>query len=428
MTATFRGKIQGQDDDHGGKMKLNDMKCRTAKGKEKSYKLFDGGGLYLEVMPNGNKLWRLKYYYLGKEKRFSLGAYPLISLQDARTGRDTAKRQIIQNIDPSSAKRTEKHNAVKNAENTFKAVALDWHQNNAERWSSNYSGKVLKGLELNIFPVLGNRPIAQITPPELLECLRKIEKRGSLDISGRTKQICGQIFRYGIQTGKCERDAAADLKGALKTRKTEHFRTIDAKQLPKLINALERNEARLYERTRNAAWLSLLTFCRPVEIRTARWDEIDLNAGIWSIPAERMKMRRDHIVPLSRQAIAVLEAQRGETKELKTEWVFPSQIRPSKPMSDGTVNKALQRLGFGEDMVAHGFRALARTTIRENLGYDSEIIEKQLAHKTKNALGEAYDRTQFLKERKTMMQDWADYLFRAALDRGVTSDKIQQRA
>lgn len=392
-------------------MKLSDSKIKSAKPRDKAYKMFDGGGLYLEILPSGKKLWRLKYYFLGKEKRISFDAYPLVTLAEARNMREDAKKLLLNDIDPSSQRREKKLKATRNAENTFKAVALEWHDQNIERWSKNYAYKVMKGLELNVFPFIGNRPIAEITPPELLnDCLKRIEKRGSLDIAGRTKQICGQVFRYGIQTGRCEWNAAENLQGALKSKKTEHFRTIDFKDLPDFMKALERNEARLFERTRRAVWLSLYTFCRPKEIRMARWQDIDFKDKLWIIPAEIMKMRRDHIVPLSHQAITVLEEQKKEVEVLHTEWVFPSQYKPRNPMSDGTVNKAIKRLGYGKDMVAHGFRALARTTIREKLRYDSEIIERQLAHKASGALGEAYDRTQFLDERRTMMQDWANYV------------------
>lgn len=395
-------------------MKLTDIKCKTAKPKEKPYKMFDGGGLYLEVLPSGKKLWRLKYYFLKKEKRISFGAYPLVSLANARDMRDDAKKLLLKDIDPSKARKENKAQVTKNAENTFKVIALEWHNQNKDRWSKNYAYKVLKGLELNVFPYIGEHPIADITPAELLsECLRKPEQRGSLDIAARTRQICGQVFRYGIQTGRCQWNAAENLRGALKTRKTEHFRTLDAKQVPEFLMALERNKARLFERTRRAVWLSLYTFCRPTEIRMARWQDIDFDEKLWIIPAEIMKMRREHIVPLSRQTIAVLKEQKKEVEILNTEWVFPSQHRPRNPMSDGTVNKAIKRLGYGKDMVAHGFRALARTTIREKLKYDKEIIERQLAHKASGALGEAYDRTQFLPERIQMMQDWADYIDQA---------------
>lgn len=394
-------------------MKLTDLACKSAKPKDKPYKKFDGGGLHLLIKPNGSKLWRLKYRYLGTEKLLSIGQYPLISLADARDARDKAKKLLAQDppIDPMNHREETRRSAVRKAKNTFKVVALEWHEQNKERWSKNYAYKVKKGLELNVFPYIGHRPIADITPTELLnECLRKPEQRGSLDIAGRTRQICGQIFRYGIQTGRCEWNAAENLRGALKIHKTEHFRALDIKQVPDFLKSLERNEARLFERTRRAVWLSLYTFCRPKEIRMARWQDLDFEEGLWTIPAEIMKMKREHMVPLSRQAITILEEQKAELNGLNTPWVFPSQVRPREPMSDGTVNKAIKRLGYGKDMVAHGFRALARTTIREKLGYDSEVIEKQLAHKSPGPLGEAYDRTQFLDERKKMMQEWANYL------------------
>ncbi len=406
-------------------MKLTDIKCKTGKPKDKPYKMFDGGGLYLEVLPTAKKLWRLKYYYLKKEKRISLGPYPLVTLAEARNAREDAKKLLLKDIDPSAARKDKKRLTSRNAENTFKAVALEWHGQNKDRWSKNYAYKVLRGLELNVFPFIGHRPISQITPPELLsECLRRPEQRGSLDIAARTRQICGQVFRYGIQTGRCEWNAAENLKGALKTKKTEHFRTINSKEIPAFLKALERNEARLFERTRRAVQLSLLTFCRPKEIRMARWEDIDFEEKIWLIPAHIMKMGKEHFVPLSRQAIAVLKEQETEVEMLNTPWVFPSQVRPREPMSDGTVNKAIKRLGYGKDMVAHGFRALARTTIREQLKYHSEIIEKQLAHKSPGPLGEAYDRTQFIDERTVMMQEWADYLDALASEGKVIKAKF----
>ncbi len=391
-------------------MPLTDIKCRNAKAKDKSYKLFDGGGLYLEVMPSGSRLWRLKYRYMGKEKRISLGAYPIITLADARGARDDAKKLLFKDVDPSVARKENKQKIKREVENSFQLVALEWFENQKPVWSEGHAQKVWRCIEKNAFPYIGDMPINKITPPDLLDCLRRVEARGALEIASKTKQICGQVFRYGIQTGRCEWNAADNLTGALRSKKTEHFRTIDFKQFPDFLRALERNEARLFERTRRAVWLSLYTFCRPVEIRKARWQDIDFEEGVWTIPAEFMKMRRDHIVPLSKQAVAVLKEQRAEVEYIKSEWVFPSQVRPRNPMSDGTVNKAIKRLGFGEDMVAHGFRALARTTIREKLRVDSEIIERQLAHKASGALGEAYDRTQFLDERKVMMQDWADYV------------------
>lgn len=391
-------------------MPLTNTACNNAKIKEKAYKLSDSEGMYLEVMPNGSKYWRLKYRYLGKEKRLALGVFPSISLAEARSKRNEARKLLNSGIDPAEHKRSSKHKAMNDAANTFEAIAREWHSLQTDRWSRAYPSKVMRCFEKNVFPHLGNRPISQIAPPEILECLRKIEKRGSLDVAATTKQLCGQVFRYGIQTGRCERDATADLRGALKSRRTKHYSAIEAKDIPDFLAALEKNDARLFARTQRAIKLSLLVFARPGEIRQARWSEIDFKTKTWTIPAEKMKMRRDHIIPLSRQTIEILKEQYEETEHIQTDWVFPSQVKPKMPMSDGTVTKAIERIGYGEKLVAHGFRALARTTIREELGYDSEVIEKQLAHKTKNPLGEAYDRTQFLDKRRKMMQDWADYL------------------
>jgi integrase len=384
--------------------------CKSAKSKAKPYKITDGNGLYLLITPNGSKLWRFKYRFLKKEKSLSIGSYDLVSLAEAREARDRARKLLTQDppVDPAEQKKENKRTAIRNAENTFKTVALEWIDLNKERWSDGYTKKIEKILKKNVYPSLGRRPISKISTSELLnDCLKKI---GSLEIAGRSRQLCSQVFYYGIQTDRCQLNPAANLHGALKPYKTQHFRTISMQDLPKFLKALERNEARIFECTRRALWLSLYTFCRPVEIRTNRWIHNHFEKKLWIIPGEFMKMRRDHIVPLSKQALEILRLQQQELDGLNTEWVFPNQFNLSKSMSDGTVNKAIQRLGFGDDMVAHGVRALARTVIREELGYDSEVIEKQLAHKPKNPLGEAYDRTQFLSERKKMMQEWADYL------------------
>ncbi len=408
-------------------MKLYDKDCKHAEIREKPYKMADGGGLYLEVRPNGSKLWRMKYRINGKEKRLAIGSYPIIGLADAREGRDEAKKLLAKGIDPSEAKQKNRRDAIREAHNTFKAVALEWHDNQKGRWSDNHYNNVLHRLQRDVFPHLGKYPIAQIEAPDLLDMLRKIEKRGALDIAGRTRQICGQVFRYGIQTGRCQRDPSVDLKGALKTRKTKHFAAIDAKEIPELLDALERNDARLFARTRRAIKLSMLTFVRPGELRKARWDEFDLEQAEWIIPAERMKMRRAHIVPLSRQAVEILREQKAETEHINTDLVFPSQIKPRNPMSDGTVRIALQKLGFKDRMTAHGFRALARTTIREKMNYDPDVIEAQLAHKASGPLGEAYNRAQFLDQRKVMLQEWADYIDQMA-DHGKVIPFKRKRA
>lgn len=402
-------------------MTLTDMTCKAAKPAEnggKPYKLYDSGGLFLLVKPKGQKtpsgakIWRLKYYYLGQENLMSLGAYPLISLSEAREGRDRAKKLLAMTPpqDPVQHRENSVRLAVRNAENTFEVVARDWHDKKKDNWSEGYAQKIMRCFEINVFPIIGTRPIAEIKPSDLIDCLRKVEARGALDILGKTKQVCGMVFRYGIQTGKCDIDPTSGLKGAFKTRRTKHFSAIDGKEIPDFIKALDHNEARLFARTRRAIIFSMHTFQRPGEIRQAQWSEIDFEAREWRIPARKMKMGRDHIVPLSKQMLALLKEQKEETGHLNTDWIFPSQVRPRQPMSDGTVNRAIKNLGYGQAMVAHGFRALARTTIREQLDFNSEVIELQLAHLTSNPLGEAYDRVKFLEQRRKMMQAWSDYL------------------
>lgn len=409
-------------------MPLTELTCKSAKPEEKAYRLSDAEGLYLEVMPNGSKYWRLKYRLHGRESRYAIGVYPTVKLSEARQERDAAKKLVAQGIHPAHQKQAVKEAAKQNAENTFQAIAEEWFTLKSHDWSDKYAKKVRQGLERNIYPYLGKRPIADIKPPELLTVLRQIESRGALDITQRTNQICSQIFKYGIQTGRCEWNAAQNLAGATKRHKKEHFRTIEQEQLPAFIQALERNEPRLYSFTRRALWLCLLTFVRPGELRQMRWEDLDLKKGLWTIPAFMMKKRQDHIVPLSAQAIVLIEEQRQEFKMFNTPWVFPSQRGPAKPMSDGTLNKAIRRLGFGDGLVAHGFRALARTAIREKLGYDSEIIEKQLAHKSPGPLGEAYDRTKFLDDRKKMMQDWADFVDAIANDGSIVHGDFKRKA
>lgn len=392
-------------------MKLTDKSCKAAKPKEKPYKLADGGGLYLFVQPDGARYWRLKYYYLGKEKLLALGVYPIVTLAEAREKRDQAKKLLANGQDPSGAKKEEKRLAIRKSKNTFEAVAREWHENQKGKWTPRHAENVMRRLEIDIFPYIGSRPIIDIDPPELLDSvLRKIEKRGSLDVASRVKQICGQVFRYGIITGRCKRDPSADLKGALKTGKTQHFPSLDIKEMPEFLDALEKNEARLYARTRRAIRLLMLCFTRTTEMIHATWDEFDLENGIWEVPAERMKMGKPHIVPLSRQAIEVLQEQKEETGHLPTKWVFPSQVRPKEPMSNNTVLFAIGRMGYKGRMTGHGFRALAMSTIKERLGYRHEVVDRQLAHAQRSKVDRAYDRAQFLDERVKMMQEWADYL------------------
>lgn len=404
-------------------MKLTDTACRNAKPKEKPYKRADGGGLYLYVKPDGAKYWRLKYYFLGTEKLMALGIYPIVSLQEAREKRDAAKRLLDAGQDPNLVKKERKRQSIERHKNTFEVVAREWHENQKAKWSENHALNVMRRLDVDVFPYIGQRPIADIDPPELLDVLRKIEKRGALDVTARVKQISGQVFRYGIATGKCERDPSADLKGALKVGKVSHFATLDIKEVPDFLSTLERNHARLFPRTQRAIKVLMLTFVRTGELINATWDEFDLDKGQWEIPGWRMKMRNPHIVPLSRQVVELLREQKEETGHLKTKWVFPSQVRPKEPMSNNTILFAIGRLGYKGRMTGHGFRALAMSNIKEKLGYRHEVVDRQLAHAQRSKVDRAYDRAQFLDERKKMMQEWADYIDKIAKRSVVTFKK-----
>lgn len=395
-------------------MKLTILKCNSAEPRDKPYKLSDGGGLYLEVMPSGSKSWRMKYRFLGKEKRLVIGLYPTISMANARKARDDAKVQLVNGLDPSGAKQANRQKAIQERENTFEALAYEWHENQKNKWCEKHALNILGRLKKDILPSIGKSLVTKMTTPELLTMLRAVEKRGAYDIAGRCRNICRQIFLYGIQVGKCENNPAEYLHGALKTHKTKHFAALEPRELPELLLAIERNDARLYARTRRAIKLSLLTFVRPNELRQAEWGEFNFTKKQWHIPASKMKARKDHIVLLSNQAIALLKEQKEETGHINSPYVFPSQIKPQKPMSDATVLVALKRLGFSGRMTAHGFRALARTAIREDLEYDPDVIEAALAHKPLGALGAAYDRSIFIRKREEMMQDWANYIDSAA--------------
>ncbi|HEX2751695.1 MAG TPA: integrase arm-type DNA-binding domain-containing protein [Alphaproteobacteria bacterium] len=391
-------------------MKLTDKACKNAGIKDKPYKLTDGKGLYLLVNPGGSKCRRYKYRHLNREKVLALGVYPETSLAEAREKHRDAHKQVSEGIDPAQEKKKQKRLAHLAAQNTFAATATEWHSKQKPRWNPKHASNVWHKLETDIFPYIGDRPIAEIDAPELLSVLRKIENRGALDMAHRARGICGSVFRYGIATGLCSRDIAADLKGALSYTPTQHFAAIESKEIPEFLRTLETNEARQYARTRRAMKMIMLTFVRTSELIGAKWAEFDLDAREWHIPAERMKMKKPHIVPLSQQVIDLLGDQWEETGHFNTEWVFPSQIRPKQHMSNNTILTALKRIGYKGRMTGHGFRALAMSTIKEKLGYRHEVIDRQLAHGHRSKVTAAYDRAQFLDDRKKMMQDWADYL------------------
>jgi len=401
---------------------LTDVLVRNVKPAAKIVRLFDGGGLYLEVAPSGGKWWRLKYRHSGKEKRISLGVYPDISLKDARERRDEARKLIANGIDPSEARKAEKVQVVADAE-TFEFVAREWHKKFLPSWTPSTAETIITRLEQNIFPWIGSKPARVVTAPELLAALRRIESRGAVESAKRVRQYCGQVFRYAIATGRAERDPAADLKGALAPVKAKHFAAItDSKAVAGLLRAIEEYRGAFV--TLCALKLAPLTFVRPGELRHAEWSEFDLDAAEWRIPGPKMKMRDMHIVPLSRQAVEVLKDLHPLTGSGK--YVFPSERTASRPMSENTVNAALRRMGFARDeMTGHGFRSMASTLLNEK-GWPPDVIERQLAHAERNKVRAAYNRAEYLAERRRMMQDWADYL--DALKSGAKVTPIRRAA
>lgn len=394
-------------------MPLSDIKIKALKPKvkpdgtptNKAYKVTDEKGLYLEVKPSGSKLWRFKYRIEGKEKLLSVGVYPDISLKKARERRDDLRKQVADGIDPSEARKAEKRS--KAGQESFEAVTREWHQKHKHNWSEEHAERTLTRFEKNVFPWLGSKNINDITAPELLAVLRRIETRGALDTAHRTHQQCGQVFRYAVATGRAERDPSADLKGALPPAKTKHHASMtDPKQIGALLRAI--NGYSGYYPTQCALRFAPLVFVRPKELRSAEWSEFDLDKAEWRIPAEKMKMGVLHIVPLSRQALAILEELKPLTGSGK--YLFPSNRTKERPMSDNTINGALRRLGFTkEEMTGHGFRSMASTLLNEQ-GWNPDAIERQLAHSEKDGVRAAYNYAEYLPERKEMMQAWADYL------------------
>ncbi len=389
-------------------MPLTDIKVRTAKPQDKSYKLSDSGGLFLLINVTGAKYWRLKYRYEGKEKLLAIGVYPSISLAEAREKRDQAKKQLVNGVDPNNFKKASKQ-AIKTAvEGSFEFVAREWHLKNCQRWSPNHGGLVMRRLESYIFPWLGTCQIAEIVPAQLLDVLRRIEYKGALETAHRVHQICGQVFRYAVATGRASRDPTGDLRGALPPTKVKHYASIiEPVKIGELLRVINGYEGFLV--TKGALRLAPLVFVRPGELRKAEWSEIDLDKAEWIISAEKMKMRQLHLIPLSKQALAILKELYPVTGAGK--YVFPSVLTNKRPMSDNTINAALKRLGYdSKEITGHGFRAMARTLLDEVLGFRPDIIEHQLAHAVKDPLGRAYNRTSHLQVRREMMQKWADYL------------------
>jgi len=391
---------------------LTAKEVQNAKPAPKLYRMFDTNGLYLEVNPAGGRYWRYKYKFMGKERRLAFGVFPEVSLSEAREKRDQARKTLVGGVDPSEQKKATKLAAMVNAATTFELVGREWYANQKEAWAEKHGANILRRLEADVFSEIGSRPIKDITPLELLAMARKIEKRGALELARRATQTCGQIFRYAIVTGRAENDPSSALKGALKPMRKGHFAAFEIEELPMFLCGLNLNQARLFPATINAVKFLMLTFVRTSELVGATWGEFNFEEAEWSIPAERMKMRRAHIVPLSKQSLEILKAQK-ETS-VYGNWVFPNQVTPRKHMSNCTILGAIKRLGYKGQMTGHGFRALAMSSIKEKLGYRHEVVDRQLAHAPRNRVDAAYDRAKFLPDRRIMMQEWADYLDKLA--------------
>ena len=364
---------------------LSDASVRNAKAKTKPYKLSDGEGLFLLVTPAGRKYWRLKYHFAGKEKLLALGVYPEVSLADARERRTQARKALAAGNDPAEAKRVAKRLGVEKSQNTFESLAREWHQNRLETWNPEHAAKILKRLERHVFPAVGSRPIADVTTSELLAVLRKIEMHGS-EIAHRMLQISNQIFLFAVVTDRAANNPAASLRGALKPVVKSNHAFIKPQELQEYLRKLDNYDGAL--QTKLALRFLLLTFVRTGELRGAEWSEIDFDKAEWRIPAERMKMKDVHIVPLARQTVALLR----QIKELTGQWryVFPNQRKPSDIMSENTMLYALYRMGYHSRATGHGFRSTASTILNEN-GFARDVIERQLAHSERDKVRAAYN-------------------------------------
>ncbi len=389
---------------------LTDLRCRRAAPRDRTYRLSDGKGLYLEVTPQGGKRWRFRYRrpVTGKENLLSLGLYPDVSLKRARERRDEVRGLLAEGVDPAEARREEKRRRAQAAANTFRAVAEDWYQRRRPGWSDSHAERVWSRVQRLIIPYIGDRPVSEIAPPEVLDVVRRVE-RCSLDTAHRCQQYMSQIFRYAISTGLTVMDPVASIKGALPPLRQQHMA---APTVPEKVGEILRMLDSFQGTPVVAAAIRLLplVFVRPGELRKARWSDMDLEAAEWRYTTS--KTGTDHLVPLSRQAVAILEELRPLTGHLPGGWVFPGGRSPMRPMSDMAINAAYRRLGIDtrSELTGHGWRAVARTLLHERLGYPPEVIEHQLAHRVPDALGRAYNRTRFLEQRRKMMQEWADYL------------------
>lgn len=409
---------------------LTDSQCKNAKcpADKARARLTDAGGLYLEVSPAGSKRWFWKYRNGGKEFRLALGSYPSVGLTAARRARDAARLQRAEGADPIQAKKVQKLKASNPAGDSFKVVALEWFEKQEPLWSEAYAVRAKRQFERDLFPWLGERRLADIEPVELLAALRKVEERGAVETANRDLDLARQVWRYGVSTGRVNRDMTADLKGALSPYRGKHFAAItEPVRLGELLRAIKGYKGGPIVRA--ALQLAPILFQRPGELRGATWAEMDLEAALWTIPAARMKRGKDgkengqpHLVPLPTQAVRILEVLKPYTES--TGLVFPGERQRSKPISENSVRTALIAMGYTADIQTwHGFRATARTMLAEVLDFEPHVIEAQLAHSVRDANGRAYNRTTYLKQRQEMMQSWANYLDKLAAGADVVELK-----
>jgi integrase len=404
-------------------MPLTDIKVKSAKPTDKAYKLTDGGGMYLLVKPNGSKYWRLKYRFVGKEKMLSIGVYPDVSLADARQKRDEARKVLAAGGDPGEVKKADKLAQKLSTENTFEAIAREWHKQKADRWSLRYRDEIIDTFEKDIFPYLGRRPIAEIKPMELLETLRRLEKRGALEKMRKVRQRCGEVFRYAIVTGRAEYNPAPDLATALATPKKTHFPFLTAEELPYFIKDLAGYTGSVI--TKTATQIIMQTGVRTQELRFARWEDIDFDKRLWEIPPEVMKMKRPHIVPMSEQVVELFQSLKPITGMYPL--VFVGRNDRTKPISKESVNQVIELLGYKGRLTGHGFRHTMSTILHEQ-GFNSAWIETQLAHVDKNAIRGTYNHAHYLEGRREMMQWYGDYMDSLQVSGNVVLDAFKEIA
>ena len=386
---------------------LTETKIRAAKSLSKDYKLADEKSLYLLIKSSDSKLWRMGYRFEGKQKTIAFGKYPDVSLAQARERRDNARKLLADGIDPGYAKKSAKNNRNDELSNSFETIAREWHFSYMKGKAKSHSEKVIRRFEIYVFPYIGKTPISDIKPADVLQVLKRIEKLNIVETAHRTQQTIGQVFRYGVQTGKLERSPAIDLKGVLPARNVKHFAAFtEPDQVANFLRSLDALTGGIT--VQNAVKLAPLVFCRPSELRKMRWDELDLENGQWQYFVD--KVRKDHLVPLSKQAVVLLQELQPISGHLP--YVFKGGRDPKRPMSESAVNAALKRLGYDTqtEITGHGFRAMARTMLHERLNMDPHYIEHQLSHAVPDTLGTAYNRTKFISQRTEMMQIWADYL------------------